>query len=273
MAADGAVHVLVVADNALLRDGLVSLLGQHEQIDVVGATGSCDDAVQRALVLRPSVVVMDSDVPGGGGVTVAGRLSTVCPEAVVCLLTDSDQEGDFFAAVHAGVRGYLLKDVQPKDLARAIITLAEGGVIVAPQLTRKLLRAFQQMQVAPAIPSIERLTPREREVLMLLGRGMSNRDIAKHLRVSVSTVKVHVRNILDKLRLRSRSQATVIAVRAGLAAPVRPHPDEFAQESPRWWTDGMVAARLPQHGLERAALRDGTQTTRNRARVRRQQSE
>lgn len=216
------VRVLVVDDNALFRDGLVSLLRQIPDIEVIGAAGSGDEAIRRAPILRPNVVLMDMAMPGISGVEATRRLLVAWPETAVCMLTGSEQEEDLFAAIRAGARGYLVKNVSLDDLSRAIHALAGGGALVSPHLARDLIGAFQRLTPPPDNTGMGRLTAREREILGLVGRGLSNQEIADELVIAENTVKVHLRNILDKLQIHSRTHAAAIAARAGLTGPIRP---------------------------------------------------
>ena len=225
MTTERRIRVLVVDDNGLFRDGLVGLLGRLNDIDVVGAAGSGEEAVRRAPVLRPDVVLMDISMPGAGGVEAARQLLEAVPNAAVCMLTVSEQERDLFAAVRAGARGYLVKSVELDVLANAIRTLANGGALISPHLARDLLDAFAQFSPPARDTATERLTPREREILALVGRGMSNPEIADRLVIAENTVKVHLRNILDKLQVHSRAQAAAIAAQAGLTGRIRPGDD------------------------------------------------
>jgi DNA-binding NarL/FixJ family response regulator len=216
------IRVLVVDDNALFRDGLVSLLRQIDGIEVVGAAGGGEEALRRAPVLRPDVVLMDVAMPGMGGVEATRQLITAHPNLAVCMLTVSEQESDLFAAIRAGARGYLVKTVNLDDLSRAIHALAEGGALISPNLARDLMEAFQRLAPPTEGTGMERLTAREREILGLVGRGMSNQEIADDLVIAENTVKVHLRNILDKLQIHSRAHAAAIAAQAGLTGPIRP---------------------------------------------------
>jgi two-component system NarL family response regulator len=216
------VRVLVVDDNALFRDGLVSLLRQVPEIEVVGAAAGGDEALRRAPVLRPNVVLMDLSMPGIGGVEATRRMLAEVPHVAVCMLTVSEQESDLFAAVRAGARGYLVKSVGLDDLARAIHALAEGGALVSPHLAKNLIDSFQRLTPPAEGAGTERLTAREREILGLVGRGLSNQEIADELVIAENTVKVHLRNILDKLQVHSRAHAAAIAAQAGLTGPIKP---------------------------------------------------
>jgi len=228
----GRVRVFIVDDNALFRDGLATLLRQLPDIEVVGTAAGGEEAVRRAPVLRPHVVLMDVAMAGIGGVEATRRLLAAYPSAAVCMLTVSEQESDLFAAVRAGARGYLLKSVCLADLARAIHTLAKGGALVTPHLARELLTAFQRLSAPVAESGTERLTARERQILGLVGRGLSNQDIAARLCITENTVKVHLRNILDKLHVHSRAHAAAIAARAGLTGPIRPLDKNTAEGQP-----------------------------------------
>jgi len=225
MAEGRKIRVLVVDDNGLFRDGLVGLLGRLDDIEVVGAAGSGEEAIRRAPVLRPDVVLMDIAMPGMGGVEATRQILEAHPNVAVCMLTVSEQERDLFAAVRAGARGYLAKSVELDVLATAIRTLADGGALVSPHLARDLLEAFAQFSPPQRDSATDRLTPREKEILALVGRGMSNPEIAERLVIAENTVKVHLRNILDKLQVHSRAQAAAIAAQAGLTGRIRPGDD------------------------------------------------
>ena len=218
------VRVLIVDDNALFRDGLATLLETSTDIEVVGVASSGAQAVHRAVVQRPDVVLMDLATPGMGGVAATRQVVAAHPDTAVCILTASAQATDLFAAIRAGARGYLVKNVPVEDLAHALHTLAAGGALVSPHLARELVTAFQRLAPPDAVGT-ERLTVREREILSLAGGGLSNQEIADRLMIAANTVKVHLRNILDKLRIHSRAQAAAIAAQAGLVPPIHPDAD------------------------------------------------
>ena len=225
MSVDRKIRVLIVDDNGLFRDGLVGLLARLDDIDVIGAAGSGEEAIRRTPILRPDVVLMDIAMAGMGGVEATRQILEMSPGTAVCMLTVSEQERDLFAAVRAGARGYLAKSVELNVLATAIRTLSEGGALVSPHLARDLLNAFAQFSPPARDTATDKLTPREREILALVGRGMSNPEIADRLVIAENTVKVHLRNILDKLQVHSRAQAAAIAAQAGLTGRIRPGDD------------------------------------------------
>jgi DNA-binding NarL/FixJ family response regulator len=217
------VKVLLADDNALFREGMASLLGRCGDVQVVGQAKDGAEAVRKATLLRPDVVLMDLSMPLGGGVEATRTILEERPEQAICMLTVSEQESDLFAAVRAGARGYLVKTVDLDDLCAGLAVLAEGGSVVTPHLAARLLDEFaklaQNMREGPS--EVEKLTSREREVLELVARGASNKEIANELVIAENTVKVHLRNILDKLHLRNRQQAAAFAVQEGLVREVR----------------------------------------------------
>ncbi len=226
------VRVLIADDSTLFREGLASLLNRRDGIEVTGLAKDAVEAVRKAVVLRPDVVLMDLAMPRGGGLAATRMILAERPEQTICVLTISGQPADLFAAIEAGARGYLLKTVPLEDLCRALVALAHGGSVISPQLAVRLLREFARLTPAPKPASAETasLSAREREVLELVAQGASNKEIAARLVIGENTVKVHLRNILDKLHLRNRQQAAAFAAESGLirrmdmrlrSAPVR----------------------------------------------------
>jgi DNA-binding NarL/FixJ family response regulator len=218
-----SIRVLLADDNALFREGMASLLGRCESVQVIGQAKDAAEAVRKASLLRPDVVLMDLAMPLGGGVEATRKILEERPDQAVCMLTVSEQESDLFAAVRAGARGYLVKTVALEDLCNSLHVLSEGGSVVTPHLAARLMEEFaklaQDMREGPS--EAEKLTAREREVLELVARGASNKEIANQLVIAENTVKVHLRNILDKLHLRNRQQAAAFAVQEGLVREVR----------------------------------------------------
>ena len=218
------IRVLLADDDTLFREGMASLLGQCAGVEVVGQAKDAHEAVRRATLLRPEVVLMDIGMPGGGGVAATRELLTERPEQVVCMLTGSEQATDLFAAIRAGARGYLVKTVAIDELHRSLVVLVQGGAVVPPPLAARLLEEFGRLvSFARTGPSdLDKLTTRECQVLERVAHGASNQDIGDELVIAENTVKVHLRNILEKLALRNRQQAAAFAVQQGLAHDIRP---------------------------------------------------
>jgi two-component system nitrate/nitrite response regulator NarL len=218
-----SIKVLLADDNALFREGMVALLNRCEGVQVVGQAKDAAEAVRKATLLRPDVVLMDLAMPLGGGVEATRRILEERPGQAICILTVSEQESDLYAAIRAGARGYQVKTVALEDLCQTIRVLAEGGSVVTPHLAARLLEEFAKLaqNVREGPSEAEKLTPREREVLELVAVGASNKEIAAKLVIAENTVKVHLRNILDKLQLRNRQQAAAFAVQEGLVREVR----------------------------------------------------
>ena len=212
------IRVLVVDDHALFRRGLVSVLNDEDDIDVVDEAGDGDEAVVLATELRPDVVLMDVMMPNSTGIEACPRIRAAVPEVKFVMLTMSVDEADLFEALKAGATGYLLKEIAVTDIARAVRAIAEGQSFINPAMAIKLLGEFAELakqEKAPrAAPAIPELTPRETEVLKLLARSLNNREIGERLFITENTVKNHVRNILEKLQVHSRTEAAIYAVRA-----------------------------------------------------------
>jgi len=207
------IRVLIVDDHELFRRGVSSLLREHEQFEVVGEAGNGAEAIERAREVMPDVVLMDIKMPGMDGLAAAKQLKAEMPYIRIMMLTVSETDEDLFEAIKSGAAGYLLKNVDPDQLVTAILQVQRGEVPIAPTMAAKILREL----AAPAEPTVEMLTARERQVLELLAAGMANKEIAFQLKISENTVKNHLRNILEKLHLQNRVQAALYAVRMGLA--------------------------------------------------------
>ena len=210
------IRVLVADDHALYRRGLEMVLGQEDDIEIVGEAGDGAEAIRRAEELLPDVVLMDIRMPRRSGIEACTAIKDVVPSTKIVILTISDEESDLYEAVRAVANGYLLKDVPGEEIADGIRAVVGGQSLISPSMASKLLTEFATMikkaDERPALP-VPRLTTRELEVLKLVARGMANRDIAGELFISENTVKNHVRNILEKLQLHSRMEAVVYAVR------------------------------------------------------------
>jgi DNA-binding NarL/FixJ family response regulator len=216
------IRLLLADDHPVVRQGLRAFLESREGITVVGEAADGEAVVALASELDPDVVLMDLVMPGLDGVSAIRRLRALGSRAAVIVLTSFAGDEQVFPALDAGAAGYLLKDVEPADLERAVRTVHAGGAQLDPDVAARLVRAVTRSRAEP-----DQLTARELEVLRLLARGRSNRQIARDLVVSEKTVKTHVSSILAKLRLADRTQAALWAVRTGLADPdpsARPPP-------------------------------------------------
>jgi two-component system NarL family response regulator len=215
---------MVVDDHTLFRNGLVSLLRQFQDVQLVAEAGTGTEAIELARSLRPDVVLMDLSMPGMSGTEACRTILAETPGIAICMLTVSEQDEDLFAAVRAGARGYLLKDTDLNALHDALHVLAEGGTSITPALATRLLEEFAKASPPPRAvgPGLEQLTAREREILEYVAAGWRNQEIADHLVIAVNTVKVHLRNILEKLDLRNRQQAAAFAAQEGLVGPAAP---------------------------------------------------
>ena len=220
------IRLVIADDQAVVRAGLSVILGAEEDIEVVGEAADGAEAIALARELRPDVVCMDIRMPGTDGIA-ATRAIVSDPDldVDVLILTTFDLDEYAFAGLRAGASGFLLKDTRPTELAEAIRTVASGEAVVSPRITQRMLEMFAgslPSSEAPAQsssdPRIDSLTPREKEILVLMSQGMSNAEIAAHLVVSATTVKTHVGNVLAKLDVRDRVQAVVVAYETGLMA-------------------------------------------------------
>jgi DNA-binding NarL/FixJ family response regulator len=220
---EGVIRVVIADDHALFRHGIEQALAGEDDIDVIGEAGDGVAATEQVLTLTPDVVLMDVRMPGLSGVEAAERIRSECPEVRIVMLTGSQNEEDLFAAVRAGAAGYLLKEASIDELTDAVRAAHRGDGAVAPAMVPKLLREFSSLSRRcgedGGLGNERTLTEREIEVLRLVAKGMSNKEIAADLVIAQNTAKNHVRNILEKLRLRSRTEAAMYAVREGLVAP------------------------------------------------------
>lgn len=215
----GVIRVVLADDQAMVRDGLAALLRAAPDIEVVGEAADGEQAVEVAGQLRPDVVVMDVRMPVLDGLAATARiLGSGDGGPRVLVLTTFDLDEYVYEALGAGASGFLLKDAPAADLVHAVRVVAAGDALLAPSVTRRLVADFARRRPARATTSeqIASLTVREREVLALIARGMSNAEIAAELVVAEQTVKTHVGRVLMKLGLRDRAQAVVVAYESGL---------------------------------------------------------
>lgn len=213
-----AIRILVVDDHSVVRQGLKMFLGLDPELEVIGEAADGADGVKKAKELKPDVVLMDLLMPVMDGITAIGILRRELPETEVIALTSVLEDSSVIGAVRAGAMGYLLKDTESDELCRAIKAAAAGQVQLSPKAAARLMREVR----APDSP--ETLTERETEVLRLLAKGRSNKEIAHDLTIGEKTVKTHVSNILSKLGVPSRTQAALYAVRIGLVSLEATHP-------------------------------------------------
>jgi DNA-binding NarL/FixJ family response regulator len=215
------VRVLLVDDDDLMRAGLKAVLSSDARVEVVGEAGSGRQAVERVRAVRPDLVLMDVRMPDLDGIAATRELTAASPDVKIVILTTFEQDDYIFGALNAGASGFLLKRSDPEELLAAIQTVAAGDSLLSPSVTRTVIDRMARQPTPEIGPSrlLDSLTPREREVLVLLARGLSNSEIAQELVIEESTVKTHVKRILMKLRLRDRIQAVVFAYESGLVQP------------------------------------------------------
>jgi DNA-binding NarL/FixJ family response regulator len=215
-------NVVIVDDQALVRVGLRKILESEPELVVVGEAGDGDDAVDLARRLRPDVVLMDIRMPVLDGIEATRRIVASQPATRVLILTTFGLDEYVYDALRAGASGFMLKDAPPEEIAGAVRIVARGEALLAPAVTRSVIEEFARQRPAPppAPPAaVLELTPREREVLELLARGLSNAEICDRLVITEATTKTHVVHILQKLSLRDRVQAVIYVYETGLVAP------------------------------------------------------
>jgi DNA-binding NarL/FixJ family response regulator len=214
--------VLIADDQALVRVGLRKILDSEPELKVVGEAEDGEDAVASTRSLRPDLVLMDIRMPSLDGIEATRRIVAAQPSTRVLILTTFGLDSYVFEALRAGASGFMLKDAPPEEIAAAVRIVANGEALLAPAITRAVVEEFarQGRPVEPTMPAaVEELTPREREVLDLLARGLSNPEICEQLVISEATAKTHVARILQKLNLRDRVQAVIYAYESGIVAP------------------------------------------------------
>jgi DNA-binding NarL/FixJ family response regulator len=213
------IRVLLADDQALVRAGFRMILRAEPDIDVVGEASDGHEAVNQAQALEPDVILMDIRMPGMDGIEATHRITESGTSTRVLILTTFDLDGYVYAALQAGASAFLLKDAKEDQLVTAIRVVAEGNSLFASSVTRRLIGMFARPAEQKAPRELATLTAREQEVLTLIARGRSNAEIAEDLIVSEHTVKTHVASLLQKLHLRNRVQAVVLAYESGLVRP------------------------------------------------------
>lgn len=204
------IRIVVADDHPLFRDGVVYSLSSEPDFVVIGQADSGEEALRLARDLLPDVVLLDIGMPGWGGLVAAEKITTACPATKVVILTVEENEDKLLAAFKAGARGYVLKGVAARELANIVRSTARGEVYVSPSLAAGILATLTRER---AVDPLEELTAREREILNLIGSGLTNRDIGDQLHLAEKTIKHYVTNILQKLHVRSRVQAALLATR------------------------------------------------------------
>lgn len=219
------INVLLIDDHTLFRSGIRFLLQRHADFNIVGEAADGVEGVKRAKQLQPDVILLDLHMPSMSGLETLQLILQDRPEAVVIMLTVSEDAEDLAAALQNGARGYLIKNIDADYLVRALRRAAAGEAVIAEAMTAKLvaqLKGANTVKVEP-ISDLDKLTPREKDILACLARGESNKMIARTLSVAESTVKIHVQNVLKKLSLSSRVQAAVFAVEHGMESNQNSH--------------------------------------------------
>ncbi|WP_328333193.1 MULTISPECIES: response regulator transcription factor [unclassified Streptomyces] len=214
------IRVFLLDDHEVVRRGLWDLLDAEPDIDVVGDAATVDHALARGPALRPDVAVLDVRLPDGDGITVCRELRSRMPELACLMLTSFDDDDALLDAIMAGAAGYVLKDIKGADLVAAVRTVASGQSMLDPATTTRLMSSLrgEEDDTGPEADALSQLSPREREVLVLIGEGLTNQEIGKRLYLSEKTVKNHISRLLAKLGVTRRVQAAVLATQAA------PHP-------------------------------------------------
>lgn len=211
------IRVLLVDDHTLFRSGIRSLLQRNEDFEVVGEAGDGLEGIKRARSLKPDVVLLDLHMPGVSGLEAVKVMAEEIPEVRVLMLTVSEDAQDLMDALRAGATGYLLKNIETDTLIDAIRRAAQGDSVVSQQMTAKLIQGLRSPPKADVLER-ERFSPRERDIMLSLAQGDSNKEIARKLDLAESTVKIHVQNIFKKLNMSSRVQVALYAVEHGFGS-------------------------------------------------------
>lgn len=214
-------RILLADDHTLVRRGVRALLESYEDMEVVGEAADGQEALDLARNLEPDLVLMDVHMPGTGGIEATRKIHDLVPETKVIMLTVSDDEDDLLESLRSGAQGYILKSVEPEQLAQMLRGAYHGEAPISPSLAKKIINGYARRgRIQTQAVASEELTPREREVLGLVARGSTNKEIAEVLFISENTVKNHLRNIMDKLHSKNRAQAVAYALEHGVIEPV-----------------------------------------------------
>ena len=210
-------RILLVDDHVLFRKGMARLLDSQPDLEVVGEAEDGLEAVRLARRLKPNIILMDIHMPGCDGHEATRRIINEWPDAKIVMLTVAEDDQDLFSAIRNGAIGYLVKKIEPDNLFARLRGVAQGEAPISRVMANRILREFARMgSEGVAADTSRSLTPREKQVLRLVTKGMTNKEIGAHLHIAENTVKNHLRNILEKLHLQNRAQAAAYAVREGL---------------------------------------------------------
>ena len=212
------IRILVVDDHPLFREGAVHSLAAEPDFSIVGQAENGEEALRLARDLLPDVVLLDIGMPGADGLATAQKITAACPATRIVMLTVYEDEDKLLAAFKAGARGYVLKGVSARELANVVRAAAHGEVYVSPSLAAGILRTLSR---GPSADPLDGLTERESAILTLVGEGLTNREIGERLHLSEKTIKHYITNILQKLQVRSRVEAALVAARRGRREPIR----------------------------------------------------
>jgi DNA-binding NarL/FixJ family response regulator len=214
----GKIRVLIADDHAFYREGVCSMLGTVEEVEVAGEAATGEDTVAMAIEDKPDVILMDIKMPGLSGIEATRRILSKCPMIGILMVTMYEDDDSVFAAMRAGARGYLLKDADRDELVRAVAAVSRGEAIFSPAIAERLIHYFAALPSRASVLAFPELTDREREILGFIAQGYNNVDIADKLVLSLKTVQNHVSSIYTKLQVADRAQAILRAQKAGLGS-------------------------------------------------------
>jgi two-component system response regulator NreC len=212
------IRILVVDDHAIVRSGLITLLNDHKTREVVGEAAEGNEAIAKALELKPDVVLMDLSMPHGkDGMTATAELKKLMPDIAILVLTMHDDDEYLFRAIHAGASGYILKNAPHEELLSAIQSISLGNAYLYPTATKRLMSEYlEKLKHGENKDIYDTLSDREKEILGWVAKGYANREIAEHLIISVKTVETHKSNLMEKLGLKTRPELVKFAMKKGL---------------------------------------------------------